>query len=129
MIDHPPIIGTVVTGEARGRTIGFPTLNLSLQSQCTLLPGVYAVWAVLDDQQKYMAIMHYGPRPTVQALPSCEVHIIDTILDDTPNSVTVEPIAKLREIQSFNNLDELVEQLPKDISAAKNALVEHDSEA
>src|SRR5690606_24486593 len=73
--------GTVIDGEKRGRLLGFPTANISLDEE-TILPanGVYAVMFSVDGQS-YKGVCNVGVKPTFHdpniRKPSIEVHILD----------------------------------------------------
>jgi len=117
------ISGTVVTGAKRGRTIGFPTANLG--DVPTVLPGngVYAVRAMVDGTM-WSAAANVGPNPTFgEDARKIEVHLIDFTGDIYGKPMTVEFVTRLREVRPFSGVSELVEQLKRDIAAAKQALV------
>jgi riboflavin kinase/FMN adenylyltransferase len=117
------ISGMVVTGAKRGRTIGFPTANLD--SVPTVLPGngVYAVRATVDGTM-WQAAANVGPNPTFgEDARKIEVHLIGFNGDVYGKPMTVEFVARLRETRPFGGVTELVEQLKRDIDAAKQALV------
>jgi riboflavin kinase / FMN adenylyltransferase len=116
------VTGTVVTGAKRGRTIGFPTANLG--DVPTVLPanGVYAVQAVVDGQ-KYPAAANIGPNPTFgEEVQKIEAHLIGFSGDLYGRSLAVEFIARLRDTRPFAGVAELVEQLNRDVDAAKRVL-------
>ncbi|HEV3436530.1 MAG TPA: bifunctional riboflavin kinase/FAD synthetase, partial [Gemmata sp.] len=116
------ITGTVVTGAKRGRTIGFPTANLS--DVPTVLPGngVYAVRAMVDEQ-KYPAAANIGPNPTFgEEAQKIEVHLIEFSGDLYGKSLAVEFIARLRDTRPFGGVAELVEQLNQDVAVAKRVV-------
>ena len=74
------ISGVVCRGDARGRTIGFPTANLTYAGG-TLWPsfGVYASWVTVDDE-RHPAAVNIGTRPTVygaSGVPLLEAHLLD----------------------------------------------------
>lgn len=118
------ITGTVVTGAKRGRTIGFPTANLD--DVLTVLPanGVYAVRAIVDGQN-YPAAANIGPNPTFgEDAQKIEVHVIGFSGDLYGKPMTVELIARLRDTRPFAGVNELIEQLKKDVEEAKNVLGE-----
>ncbi len=117
------ITGTVVTGAKRGRTIGFPTANL--EDVPTVLPGngVYAVRATVDGRM-WKAAANVGPNPTFgEDARKIEVHLLDFTGDIYGKPMTVEFVTRLREVRPFSGVSELVEQLKRDIDAAKQALV------
>jgi riboflavin kinase/FMN adenylyltransferase len=116
------IVGTVVAGAKRGRTIGFPTANLA--DVPTVLPGngVYAVRAEVGGRM-WPGAANIGPNPTFgEDARKVEVHLIDFAGDVYGKPLAVEFVAKLRETRPFAGAAELVEQLKKDVEEAKSAL-------
>ncbi|KYP82189.1 bifunctional riboflavin kinase/FAD synthetase [Ferroacidibacillus organovorans] len=118
------IRGEVIHGAKRGRTIGFPTANLTL-CEPFVVPkiGVYAVYAEVD-QKRYRGVMNLGVRPTVssQGELSFEVHILDEALDLYGKTMDVLFVHYLREERRFNALDALKEQLHEDVRCARALL-------
>jgi riboflavin kinase/FMN adenylyltransferase len=118
------IAGMVVTGARRGRTIGFPTANLG--DVPTVLPGngVYAVRATVNDRT-YPAAANVGPNPTFgEDARKVEVHLLGFSGDVYGKLMAVEFVAKLRDTRPFGGPAELVEQLQRDVAAAKQVLGE-----
>ena len=118
------IAGTVVHGDHRGRTIGFPTLNVVPESPRKLLPasGVYAV-EVQTPTGPYPGMMNLGPRPTVgDARVSIEAHLFDVDGDWYGAHVRIDLVARLRDVRRFASLDDLVAQLGDDRDAARVSL-------
>jgi riboflavin kinase/FMN adenylyltransferase len=118
------IAGTVVHGDKRGRTIGFPTLNVMPESPRKLLPpnGVYAV-EVQTPVGAYPGMMNLGPRPTVgDAGTSIEAHLFDVDGDWYGAHVRIDVMARLRDVRRFASLDDLVAQLGDDREAARVSL-------
>lgn len=118
--------GVVVHGEKRGRTIGFPTANLSVQSQ-KIIPadGVYAVTATLNEK-KYHGMMNVGKRPTFEAEKTIEVHIFDFDADIYGEVLEIACIDFIRPVVKFSGINALIEQLKKDEKACRNRLVIND---
>jgi riboflavin kinase/FMN adenylyltransferase len=117
------IAGTVVTGAKRGRTIGFPTANLA--DVPTVLPGngVYAVRATVEGRM-WPGAANVGPNPTFgEDARKVEVHLIDFAGDVYGKPMAVEFAAKLRDTRPFAGAEELVEQLKKDVGAARRVVV------
>lgn len=117
--------GTVIDGEKRGRTIGFPTANVE-PSESYVVPrkGVYAVW-VLHDNQKFPGVMNIGVKPTFhkdRIKPSFEVHLLDYSGDLYGQELTVELVEFLRPEQRFPSIDELIAQIQRDSETAKQIL-------
>jgi riboflavin kinase/FMN adenylyltransferase len=119
------ISGKVVSGDSRGRTIGYPTANLDLIDPY-IVPalGVYAVHVMVQGKT-YDGVMNVGRNPTFHQdmeKPRLEVHIFgfsDSIYDSL---VSVEFIAYLRPERKFAGVEELVAQINKDAEQAKTLL-------
>ncbi len=104
------ISGVVVPGAARGRGLGFPTLNLSQPSSRKLLPpdGVYAV-RVATPQGTYGGMMNLGPRPTFgEHERSIEAYLFDVSGDFYGQPVRLDVLKRLRDIRAFASPAELV---------------------
>lgn len=116
------IAGTVIEGAKRGRTIGFPTANLGNVE--TLVPGVgvYAVRAILEGTS-HAAAANVGPNPTFgEDARKIEIHLLDFTGDIYGRHLGVEFLAKLRDTRPFPSPADLVEQLRKDVEAARTLL-------
>ena len=122
------ISGVVCRGDARGRTIGFPTANLTYAGG-TLWPsfGVYASWVTVDDE-RHPAAVNIGTRPTVygaSGVPLLEAHLLDFDGDLYDRRISVHFIARIRGEQRFNSLDELEQQLASDVRATRSCVAAH----
>lgn len=118
------ILGRVVRGAGRGRTIGVPTLNLAPPDPRKLLPpdGVYAV-RVRVGGARYQGMMNQGPRPTFgEAGRSLEVHLFEFAGELYGATVHVEWVSRLRDVQAFPSREALVAQLARDQQAARASL-------
>jgi len=116
--------GIVRPGDQRGRTLGFPTLNLGAPSPRKLLPpeGVYAV-RVQTPRGTFGGMMNLGPRPTFgDAATALEVHCFEMTGELYGLRVRVDLLARLRETQKFSGPDALRAQLAKDEAAARTVL-------
>jgi riboflavin kinase/FMN adenylyltransferase len=116
--------GRVIPGSQRGRTIGFPTINLGSPPARKLLPpeGVYAV-RVQTPAGPLGGMMNLGPRPTFgDSSTSLEVHLFDTSGDFYGAHVRIDFAARLRETRKFASVEHLSRQLADDERAARNAL-------
>ncbi|MFA6039086.1 MAG: riboflavin kinase [Candidatus Peribacteraceae bacterium] len=126
-MSHPPsptFSASVIPGARRGRTIGTPTFNLKLEAiPPGLHHGIYACFAQLDDDVDPLpAVMHYGPRPVFNDTESCEVHIIDRMVDRKPVRLTVAIVDFIREIEDFPIPQVLQAQIASDIEVARAIL-------
>ncbi|MDD3446014.1 MAG: bifunctional riboflavin kinase/FAD synthetase [Zavarzinia sp.] len=114
------VTGTVARGDQRGRTIGFPTANLSLGDYLRPALGVYAVEVVLDDGRKLPGVANLGRRPTFGKLDeNLEVHLFDFAEDIYNRRIEVRLLAFLRPERKFAGLDELKAQIATDSAAAR----------
>lgn len=116
--------GKVIHGNALGRTIDTPTLNIKV-SPDKLLPrfGVYASRVTLGDKV-YDAVTNIGLKPTVGSdIPTVEAYLLDVSGDFYEESATVELVDFLRPEQKFSSLEELKIQIEKDIENTKSILM------
>lgn len=121
------ITGTVIEGKQLGRSLGFPTANVTINDRHKLLPkdGVYAVMVTLEGK-KIKGMMNIGMRPTVESKGrSVEVHMFDFDNHIYGASLRIELVARMRNEIRFENLDQLREQLNKDKTTAQQVL-EHE---
>src|SRR5205823_11913432 len=99
--------------------LGFPTANL--ERVPTLIPGdgVYAVRASLVNQI-WPAAAHIGAKPTFgEQARKVEVHLIDFHGDLYGQTLAVDFVARLRDTRPFPGVDQLVEQLRRDVDEAR----------
>ena len=118
------LLGRVVPGAGRGRTIGVPTMNLAPPDARKLLPpdGVYAVW-VWWRGTRYGGMMNQGARPTfAEQGRTLEAHLFYFAGDVYGETVRVEWVERLRDVQAFPSRDALVAQLERDRQAARASL-------
>lgn len=118
------LTGTVVHGKQIGRTIGFPTANIAINTPYKLIPpmGIYAV-RVIHGGQRYGGMLYIGNRPTLNgAFASIEVHIFDFDKMIYGDMIIVEFVAKTRDDKKFDGLESLKAQLAKDEIAVKQVL-------
>lgn len=114
------IVGKVIHGEGRGRNIGFPTANLDITAHW-LPTGVYGVRVCLD-RTYYFGVMNIGVKPTFHshATNSVEIYIIDFSDNIYGKLLEVESLFKIREERKFNSVNELIDQIKKDIALASS---------
>ena len=115
------IAGTIVHGNQIGRTIGIPTINQIPDSEKVLPPfGVY-VSEVKVDGERYKALTNIGVKPTVsnENKVCVETHIFDFEKDVYGNRAVVFLHHFLRPERKFKDVEELREQLQKDMKEAR----------
>lgn len=116
-LGHPfTLSGTVVKGEQRGRTIGFPTANIAVNHPDKIIPknGVYAVRVQLQNKER-LGMMNIGTNPTVNGENrSIEVHIFDWSASIYNQPIQVSLIERIRDELKFDSLETLQKQLEKD---------------
>lgn len=116
--------GTVIHGDQRGRTLGFPTLNIVWNDTLCPKHGVYAVKVkkLPTNSNWEMGVANLGLRPTIGDLqhPLLEIHIL------TPTDLTyhdhllVDFKHFIRPEGKFKSLDDLTQSIKKDVEKAKN---------
>jgi riboflavin kinase/FMN adenylyltransferase len=126
MLGYPyRLSGTVVPGDGRGKTMGYPTANLDIRGAGKIVParGVYVV-ETLVGSVRGAGIANIGVRPTVTdgTRETIEVHIFDTAADLYGSTVRMGFIGRLRDERKFTGLDELVAQLGDDERRARALL-------
>ena len=116
--------GVVIHGDARGRTIGFPTANIATSDGKLLPPGVFAVRLLTPDGLFHDGMANVGKRPTIggDLRESLEVHLFDFSGDLYGLEVRVDFLAHLRGEVKFSGLDALKAQLGQDCLDAISAL-------
>ena len=118
------IRGTVAHGDARGRTIGFPTANIALGRHLEPARGVYAVTTRLPDGRWRHGVANIGRRPTVNQGPESrlEINIFDFDGDLYGCELSVALHAYIREERRFPGLDALKSQIAIDAGEARRLL-------
>lgn len=116
--------GLVVRGEGRGRKIGFPTANIATGFTVGLRPGVYET-SVRLQERVMKAVTNVGYVPTFIAEGKTpirvEVHILDFDEDIYGEELRVEFGRFLRDEKKFTSIEQLVEQIKKDIKNIRDA--------
>jgi riboflavin kinase/FMN adenylyltransferase len=118
------IRGIVAHGDARGRTIGFPTANIALGRHLEPARGVYAVTVRLPNGQWHPGVANIGRRPTVNEGPESrlEVNVFDFDDDIYGAELSVALHAYIREERRFSGLDALKKQIAADATKARQLL-------
>lgn len=115
--------GKTVSGDGRGKKLGFPTLNISLANN-KYPQGVFAVRGKLP-QKSFNGIVHFGPRPTFAKTDiRIEIHLFH-FTDDVEQNTHVEfqiVGEKIRDIQKFSSPQELQDQIQQDCTIARQIL-------
>ena len=116
--------GVVEHGLKIGRTIGFPTANMSRDAEGYLpVDGVYAGWLYADDE-RYPAALSVGINETFQAVPRLiEAHVIDrTDLDLYDKVVSLEYVEYIRPAAKFDGVESLVAEINRDLDKCRQIL-------
>lgn len=118
------ICGRVGHGDKRGRTIGFPTLNVDLHRRVSPVRGVFAVRVGGIDERPLPGVANVGNRPTVDGGDRCllEVHLFDFDRQVYGAHVEVEFVARIRDEQKFDSFDQLRQQIQSDAARAREIL-------
>lgn len=127
-----PLTGLVVTGDQRGRTLGYPTANLRLDGRKRLPPnGIYAVRVRLPGEERatHPGAASIGVRPTFGAgmEKKVEVFLLDTSLDLYGQVLGVQIVAYLRPEERYDTVEALCAQMERDVAntRARLALAPH----
>ncbi|OUM96934.1 MAG: riboflavin biosynthesis protein RibF [Thermobacillus sp. ZCTH02-B1] len=119
------ISGTVARGEARGRTLGFPTANIEPDGRYVIpRHGVYAVYVRRGDRI-HPAVMNVGVVPTFRpdgGTPRLEAHLLDFSGDLYGERLAVDFVAFIRPELKFGGADALVAQIREDAEQARRLL-------
>lgn len=129
LLGHIPTVrGMVVHGAKRGRELGFPTANLSPESQ-GLIPadGVYAGW-LTDDGVRYPAAISVGNNPTFTGVPQKQVEafVLDEDIDLYDHIVDVEFTHRIRGMVKYTGVGPLIEQMNDDVVRVRELLAQTD---
>jgi riboflavin kinase/FMN adenylyltransferase len=118
--------GPVVRGDARGRGLGFPTANVGVDHRIAIpQDGVYAGHLRRADGKRSVAAISVGTNPTFDGVHRrVEAYIIDEghDLELYDEHVVVEFEERLRGMEKFASVDELVDQMAKDVAATRARL-------
>lgn len=114
--------GVVVTGDQRGRTLGFPTANLETQNQLLPAFGIYATIAIVDGVY-HPAVTSVGIRPTIgDNKLTVETFLLDYAGDLYGKTMRLSFVARLRDELKFDSLEELTRQMAADAERAGKLL-------
>ena len=129
ILGHPHCIeGIVERGEQRGRTLGFPTANLSIGGLHQPLPGIYAIKAEIltgSFKGRLTGAASLGTNPTFGSNPlRLEVYLFDFSGDIYGQNLSVELVEYIRPEIAFRTRDELVKKMEQDCEAARAVLAD-----
>ena len=124
MLGRPfTMIGRVVKGRQLGRTLGFPTANIRVCRRHLPLQGVFAVRTLVNGH-RFDAVANLGVRPSVAGIdPLLEVHMLDFMDDLYGQTLQVEFVAKIRDEQKFESLEDLRAAIKNDVKSARKLLL------
>lgn len=121
------IDGRVITGDKRGRQLGFPTANLEITEYMRPAYGIYAIRALVDrpgDSTWIDGVANLGIRPMWRTPePMLEAHLFDFSEDIYGQVLRVRLIERLRSEAKFETIDALIKQVDRDKIAAREALL------
>ena len=115
-----------IKGKGRGKFLGYPTINLEVPAGFDLSEGIYAAWVTIDDT-RFRGALHWGPIPTFEeTTPSLEIYVLGVGDHDLAHAdltaVTIEPVARLRNIGRFATIAALTRQIELDVIAVRKNL-------
>ena len=117
------ISGTVVTGDKRGRTLGFPTANIEVGPDM-VVPGngIYATLAFVDGE-RHMAATSIGTRPTFDGKGrTIEAFLLEFDSNLYNRKLRLEFVQRLRDELKFDSVDALLEQMELDVEQTRRLL-------
>ena len=118
------LTGTIVSGDGRGRELGFPTANIEVSGADKLIPaaGIYACYASVPPG-RFMGALHIGPRPTFPgADATVEVFLLDFEGELYGREIRLELIEFLRPVAAFDTAGALAEQMRADVVRTRQLL-------
>jgi riboflavin kinase/FMN adenylyltransferase len=116
------VTGTVVHGDKRGRSLGYPTANMVLDADYALKHGIYAVRVGIGPQ-RHDGVASFGRRPMFDnGQPLLEVHLFDFAEDLNGKPLDIAFIAWIREEENFSSIGELTRRMDEDSRVARAAL-------
>lgn len=127
MLGRPfEMAGKVVYGDQLGRTLGFPTANLSISQPSLPCRGVYAVTVSGAGFHAQKAVTNLGVRPTLDGVRlRCEVHILNYQGQLYGQRLRIRFLEKLRDEQRFDSVQALKVAITADINKAEQFFIEH----
>ena len=116
--------GPVVRGNGRGRPMGYPTANVEVAEEVAVpADGVYAGWLVRAAGERLPAAISIGTNPTFDGTERrVEAFVLDQDLDLYGEHVTVEFVDRLRGMEKFDTVEELVTQMGQDVEDVRRII-------
>ncbi|MFW0094490.1 MAG: bifunctional riboflavin kinase/FAD synthetase [Coxiella endosymbiont of Haemaphysalis qinghaiensis] len=128
LLNHPYwLCGKIISGEKRGRKLGFPTANINLHRDKVPLTGIFVIRAYLGNEV-FQGVASLGIRPTFGGTRMLlEAYLFNFSRDIYGNYLRVEFLYKLRSEEHFMSVNALVKQMHQDVLEAKNYFLNEDS--
>ncbi|MFP4078717.1 MAG: bifunctional riboflavin kinase/FAD synthetase [Bacillota bacterium] len=121
--EYYTIEGTVIHGAKKGRTIGYPTANIDTHEYLVPKAGVYASRTKVNGTwHDSVSSIGYNPTLNKNVSLSVESHIFDFDEELYGSAITVVFIKRIREERTFSSKEALIEQIDKDVVAARTIL-------
>ena len=120
------LVGRVIRGDQRGRELGYPTANISIDGLHPPRFGVYAVFVDIHDGPhagRHEGAASIGTRPMFgENLPNCETYLFDFKGDLYGTEISVALVDYLRGEEKFDSLEALIAQMDLDCAQARERL-------
>jgi riboflavin kinase/FMN adenylyltransferase len=120
------LTGIIFKGKQLGRTIGYPTANITIEEDYKLIPnnGVYIAKSVLNGKTVF-GMMNIGTRPTVDGTKqTIEINFFDFKQDLYGQKITISLLHRMRSEQKFESIDALKNQLGNDAKTSFLTIIE-----
>ena len=120
--------GTVHTGNQMGTELGFPTANISIDSDLAIPPdGIYATWVSINEistKNIWMGATSIGNRPTFKEINDLviETYLLDFDEEIYNRKINIEFFQKIRDQKQFDSKNSLIKQMQIDIDTIRNIL-------
>lgn len=116
--------GEIIKGDQRGRELGYPTANVKLGQTVHPSYGVYATRVQIEGEREWRpAATNIGIRPMFEVpIAQVESFIFDFDRDIYGKILRIQPVQRLRGEAKFNSLDDLIAQMAKDCTRAREIL-------